>query len=116
MHKFLSSSGASAHHLKPCASVGTQYKALGALLPLVATVILVVAGSGLTGPSMNPAHAFSWNYFLQVLPSLYSMDTNEHAVQPFSASLGKAAAENLKVSRTLQTGRTYDVPLARNMP
>ena len=46
---------------------GTQQKVVGALLPLVATVILVVAGAGLTGPSMNPAHAFSWNYFLQVL-------------------------------------------------
>ena len=46
---------------------GSQQKVVGALLPLVATVILVVAGAGLTGPSMNPAHAFSWNYFLQVL-------------------------------------------------
>ncbi len=46
---------------------GTQLKFVGALLPLVATVILVIAGSGLTGPSMNPAHAFSWNYFLQVI-------------------------------------------------
>ena len=27
----------------------------------------VVAGSELTGPSMNPAHAFSWYYFLQVM-------------------------------------------------
>lgn len=26
----------------------------------------VVVGSGYTGPSMNPAHAFSWNYFLHV--------------------------------------------------
>ena len=26
----------------------------------------VVAGSELTGPSMNPAHAFSWYYFLEV--------------------------------------------------
>lgn len=48
---------------------GTQLKVVGALLPLVATVVLVVAGSGLTGPSMNPAHAFSWNYYLQVLTS-----------------------------------------------
>ncbi len=82
MHKLLSSTGANAHHLKPCAFAGTQYKALGALLPLVATVILVVAGSGLTGPSMNPAHAFSWNYFLQVLhscTSIHCKDTNEHA-------------------------------------
>ena len=28
--------------------------------------IQVSAGSGFTGPSMNPAHAFSWNYFLDV--------------------------------------------------
>ena len=28
--------------------------------------IQVIAGSGFTGPSMNPAHAFSWNYFLDV--------------------------------------------------
>ena len=49
---------------------GTQQKVVGALLPLVATVILVVAGAGLTGPSMNPAHAFSWNYYLQVLQRL----------------------------------------------
>jgi hypothetical protein len=43
-----------------------QQKLVAALLPLVATVILVIAGSALTGPSMNPAHAFSWNFFLQV--------------------------------------------------
>ena len=60
--------------LKACAKLrhecpffaGTQQKLVAALLPLVATVILVIAGSALTGPSMNPAHAFSWNYFLQV--------------------------------------------------
>ena len=59
--------------LKACAKLrhkcpifaGTQQKLVAALLPLVATVILVIAGSALTGPSMNPAHAFSWNYFLQ---------------------------------------------------
>ncbi|GAB2250806.1 hypothetical protein Droror1_Dr00017056 [Drosera rotundifolia] len=28
----------------------------------VATVVLVVAGSGYTGPSMNPANAFGWAY------------------------------------------------------
>lgn len=57
----------SVHTSDEHASAGTQLKLVGALLPLVATVVLVVAGSGLTGPSMNPAHAFSWNYYLQVL-------------------------------------------------
>ncbi|CAL5228070.1 g11138 [Coccomyxa viridis] len=67
------------------ASMGTQLKLVGALLPLVATIILVVAGSGLTGPSMNPAHAFSWNYYLQ------GHDITEHMavfwVAPFSGAL-----------------------------
>lgn len=66
------SHGCSMHRrqLTACPTAGSKYKAVGALLPLVATVALVMAGSALTGPSMNPAHAFSWNYFLQVLAAL----------------------------------------------
>ncbi|BDA44538.1 probable aquaporin SIP1-1 at C-terminar half [Coccomyxa sp. Obi] len=45
-------------------SMSTKRKLVGALTPLVITVVLVIAGSSYTGPSMNPAHAFSWNYFL----------------------------------------------------
>lgn len=79
--------------LKACAKLrrkcpiftGTQQKLVAALLPLVATVILVIAGSALTGPSMNPAHAFSWNYFLQ------GHDLREHMavfwVAPLSGAL-----------------------------
>lgn len=33
---------------------------------MFASLRQVIAGSAYTGPSMNPAHAFSWNYFLDV--------------------------------------------------
>eukprot|EP00775_Hariotina_reticulata_P013405 gene13405-13533_t len=43
----------------------TQHKRAGYWAPIVATVLLIVAGSHFTGPSMNPAMAFSWFHHFQ---------------------------------------------------
>lgn len=39
-----------------------QSSALKIVLPLAATVVAVIAGAHLTGPSLNPAFTFAWNF------------------------------------------------------
>ncbi|EIE21310.1 aquaporin-like protein [Coccomyxa subellipsoidea C-169] len=70
-------------------SMSTKRKLVGALAPLVITVVLVVAGAGFTGPSMNPAHAFSWNYFLD------GHDRAQHIAVFWVAPLSGAMAAGL---------------------
>jgi len=48
-------------------SIDTKNKMFAYWAPIVATVILLVAGSYFTGPSLNPAIAFSWYHHYQGL-------------------------------------------------
>lgn len=43
----------------------TRHKRLAKLAPYIATVILIPAGAGYSGPFMNPAFAFSWFFHLK---------------------------------------------------